>query len=67
MHYPKDPVPLKINITEPGEALTLTPTSWMLAAVESATSASALSLDRCRRMNGHDAAPHVRGCTEAPA
>ena len=51
-----------VNHSRPGESLALTPNAlYVGAAVESAISASALILDRCGRMNGHDAAPYARG------
>jgi len=34
------------------------------AAVESSISASALILDRCGKMNGHDPAPHIHRAQE---
>jgi hypothetical protein len=50
-----------VNHSRPGESLALTPNVLDVgAAVESAISASALILDRCGRMNGHDPAPHVQ-------
>jgi hypothetical protein len=50
-----------VNHSRPGESLTLTPNVLDIgAAVESAISASALILDRCGRMNGHDPTTHVQ-------
>lgn len=51
-----------VNHSRPGEPLTLTPDVLDVgAAVESAISASALILDCCARMTGHDPAIHVQG------
>ena len=50
-----------VSHSRPGEALALTPNVLDVgAAVESAISSSALILDRCGRMNGHDPTAHVR-------
>ena len=50
-----------VSHSTPGQSQTLTPSVLEVgAAVESAISASALILDRCARMNGHDPADHVR-------
>lgn len=50
-----------INHSRPGEPLHLTPSVLDVgAAAESAISASALILDRCGRMNGHDPADRVQ-------
>ncbi len=54
-----------VNHSRPGESLALTPNVLDVgAAVESAMSASALILDRCGRMNGHDPTPNVRRTQE---
>jgi hypothetical protein len=50
-----------VDHSRPGEPLALTPNVLDIgAAVESALSASALILDRCGRMNGHDSTAHVQ-------
>ena len=57
-----------INHSRPGESLALTPDVLDTgAAVESAISASALILDRCGRMIGHDPTAHVRRSQERRA
>lgn len=53
------------NHSRPGGPLALTPNVLDVgAAVESAISASALILDRCGRMYGHDPAPYVQSSQE---
>jgi hypothetical protein len=50
-----------VSHSGPGESQALAPSVLEVgAAVESAISASALILDRCARMNGHDPAGHVQ-------
>ena len=50
-----------VNHSRPGEPLALTPNVMDVgAAVESAISASALILDRCGRMTGHDPTAQVQ-------
>jgi hypothetical protein len=50
-----------VSHSRPGESLALTPNVLDIgAAVESTISASALILDRCGRMNGHDPTPSVQ-------
>lgn len=50
-----------LNHSRPGQSLALTPNVLDVgAAIESAISGSALILDRCGRMNGHDATSHVQ-------
>ena len=50
-----------VDHSRPGESLALTPSVLDVgAAVESAISASALMLDRCGRMTGHDPSAHVQ-------
>lgn len=57
-----------INHSRPGESLALTPNVLDIgAAVESALSASALILDRCGRMTGHDPTAHVQHAQERRA
>lgn len=57
-----------VNDSRPGEPLTLTPNVLDVgAAVESAISASALILDRCARMYGHDPTAHVQRAQERRA
>jgi hypothetical protein len=50
-----------VDQSRPGESLVLTPNMLDVgAAAESAISASALMLDHCGRMTGHDPAAHVQ-------
>ena len=50
-----------VNDSSPGQPLALTPNVLDLgAAVEAATSASALLMDRCGRMTGHDPSPYIQ-------
>jgi hypothetical protein len=57
-----------VSHSRPGESLALTPNVLDVgAAVESAISASALILDRCARMNGHDPTDHVQRAQERRA
>ena len=54
-----------VNHSRPGEPLALTPNVLDVgAAAESAISASALILDRCGRMNGHDPTAHIQRTKE---
>ena len=57
-----------VNHSRPGEPLALTPNMLDIgAAAESAISASALILDRCGRMNGHDPTAQVQRAQERRA
>lgn len=57
-----------VNHSRPGESLALTPSVLDVgSAVESAISASALILDRCGRMTGHDPTGHVKRSQERRA
>ena len=54
-----------VDHSRPGEPLALSPNVLDIgAAVESAISASALILDRCGKMNGHDTTAHIQRAKE---
>lgn len=54
-----------VNDSRPGQSLSLTPNVMNVgAAAESTISASALIVDRCGKMNGHDPSTHVQRAME---